>query len=608
MAKQVANGTNTNIGLKETFLDRNAKLIPSDEDTMALTNAKWIAGHHTVETLNDLYNIKPFILNPKYYAQSDEDTNHVQTIGQLWYVVGENAFYQLIDWDKRDTKDGWSKTNIKAIKGPDGRNNEQHIGPADFITKVSINGDGTLTGTTGTFQNEQTNNFGKFSSSVEGLTINYDKSQVLTYAYIDKNGKLWTEASGLKQPIHKIDITSNESTVTLSYQGISGADNILQTKLQNKKYEIPFPVASIDKAGILNVDTYTYFENAYTYHNTAYEWIRSNAITKSGNNTNPNIIQTYFGGTYSHVKSLSVSHGTDENGVEYTQLNSESESFKLPNLGTNEWDAYPGNAGKANRDDIDAIYNGDKPLVSPTITTTKYTIYKADGTTKISTGTSNPSNIDYGSWIEWTGTFKWTHNDNYKDPTATSGSFGTTLPSSGVASSPYTFTKKQLTGNVTFASQSLSAPKKGLMLVGQKILRASGDDITSASLGTGVFKKKYWGFVENRSSITEGVILGLQNVSTSGTNKGMVFNDGVAKTGAVGSGKVYLIYAYPASNGKLTQASVPGADATGWFNIKIEGGPQTLSITNPTNGYTEDYYVYYTVAQNALSGAALTLS
>lgn len=187
MAKQVANGTNTNIGLKETFLDRNAKLIPSDEDTMALTNAKWIAGHHTVETLNDLYNIKPFILNPKYYAQSDEDTNHVQTIGQLWYVVTENAFYQLIDWDKRDTKDGWSKTNIKAIKGPDGKNNEQHIGPADFITKVSINGDGTLTGTTGSFSNSTTP--GTFNQ-IATKNVIPSNTQIITNVNIDNTGKL----------------------------------------------------------------------------------------------------------------------------------------------------------------------------------------------------------------------------------------------------------------------------------------------------------------------------------------------------------------------------------------------------------------------------------
>lgn len=279
MAKHIADGTNTNIGLKETFLDRNAKLIPSDENTMALTNAKWIAGHHTVETLNDLYNIKPFILNPKYYAGTDEDDNHVETIGQIWYVVDEKAFYQLIDWDKRNTEDGWSKTNIKAITGTDGKNNEQHIGPADFITKVSIDGDGTLNGTTGTFQNEQTNNIGKLTSYGESHTINYSKSQVLTYVYIDNKGKLWTEASSLTQPINGINITGTDSSVTLSYEYITGDETTNQGK--HTVIENNLPIATRNAAGIVTSSTYTYFENAYTYHNAAYQWINENALKRS---------------------------------------------------------------------------------------------------------------------------------------------------------------------------------------------------------------------------------------------------------------------------------------------------------------------------------------
>lgn len=397
----IANGTNTNIGLKETFLDRNAKLIPSDENTMALTNAKWIAGHHTVETLNDLYNIKPFILNPKFYAGEDEDDNHVETIGQIWYVVDEKAFYQLIDWDKRNSGDGWSKTNIKAITSTDGKDNEQHIGPADFITKVSINGDGTLSGTTGhfsnsttsgsyneivnkdvipndsqiitnvnidstgklsytygvrpilsidktnnttytyvqgqskfqfdvidgievndhkityhhstietisqshhsgsfngdfltsatlsstgaltgdtgKFQNQQTNNIGKLTAYGESHTINYDKSQVISYVYIDNKGKLWTEASSLTQPINGINITGDISNVTLSYEYITGDETTNKGKHTVKT--VSLPIATKTTAGVVTSSTYTYFENAYTYHNAAYQWINENALKRS---------------------------------------------------------------------------------------------------------------------------------------------------------------------------------------------------------------------------------------------------------------------------------------------------------------------------------------
>ena len=368
-------GTNTNIGTKETFLDRNAKLIPSDETTMALTNAKWIAGHHTVATTNDLYNIYPFILNPAYYAGVDEDVNHIQTIGQLWYVVSDKAFYQLIDWNNRGNANGWSKTNIKAINNPNGSNNEQHIGPNDFITKVSITGDGTLSGTAGTFtnstssssysniatktvipantqiltnvnidhsgklsytygirpvlsvtkaaatthsytssqpnlqfdvvdgidvndhnityhhstittlsqshhggsfngdfltsaslsstgtlsgtsktfQNQQTNNTGKITNPGAALTINYDNAQVITYSYIDHNGKLWTEASALRQPVHQIGITSTTDKVTISYNGISNGDK------QSTKYDIDLPIASKTNAGVITGNDFNSF-------------------------------------------------------------------------------------------------------------------------------------------------------------------------------------------------------------------------------------------------------------------------------------------------------------------------------------------------------------
>ena len=371
-----ATGTNTNIGTKETFLDRNAKLIPSDETTMALTNAKWIAGHHTVAKVQDLYNIYPFILNPKYYAGTDEDdANHTETIGQLWYVVSDKAFYQLIDWNNRGNANGWSKTNIKAITSPGGINNEQHIGPNDFITKVSINGDGKLEGTTGTFtnstssgsynniatktvipvntqiltnvnidhtgklsytygirpvlsvtkaaatthsytssqpnlqfdvvdgidvndhnityhhstittlsqshhggsfngdfltsaslsstgtlsgtsktfQNQQTNNTGKITNPGAALTINYDNAQVITYSYIDHNGKLWTEASALRQPVHQISVSSNANKVTLSYNGISNGDK------QSTKYDIDLPIASKTNAGVITGNDFNSF-------------------------------------------------------------------------------------------------------------------------------------------------------------------------------------------------------------------------------------------------------------------------------------------------------------------------------------------------------------
>lgn len=146
-----ATGTNTTIGNKETFLDRNAKLIPSDETTTALTNAKWIAGHHEVANLNSLYKVYNFILSPSFYAGgSDNDvTQGADAVGQLWYVRDQKAYYQLIDWSHRGEASGWSKTNIKAANGPGGASNTQYANTngskGDCIKDLTLTGDGTLT-------------------------------------------------------------------------------------------------------------------------------------------------------------------------------------------------------------------------------------------------------------------------------------------------------------------------------------------------------------------------------------------------------------------------------------------------------------------------------
>lgn len=112
VVKVKGNKTNTFIGAKETFLDRNAKLVPSDETTTALTNMNWIAGHHTVSNLNGLYNIPDFILSQECYA--NKIGNGADAIGQLWYVEDEKRFYQLVYWEERRNSKGWSLSNIQS--------------------------------------------------------------------------------------------------------------------------------------------------------------------------------------------------------------------------------------------------------------------------------------------------------------------------------------------------------------------------------------------------------------------------------------------------------------------------------------------------------------
>lgn len=153
----LANGSNTNtqIGTKETFLDRNAKLIPSDETTTAITNMNWVAGHHTVIDLKHLYKIPDFILSQSCYADKVSKKGK-DAIGQLWYVETDNSgegtkgYYMLVNWDNRGKFEthstdnpGWSKTNLKSLINEDGVSSTQYMNKDnvyDNIHSITVDG------------------------------------------------------------------------------------------------------------------------------------------------------------------------------------------------------------------------------------------------------------------------------------------------------------------------------------------------------------------------------------------------------------------------------------------------------------------------------------
>lgn len=80
------------------------------KDGYAAVYADEVAGHKSVERLDDLYSLYPWIL-------SVSGTNdHDDAIGQLWWVVDpkgdeskQGCFYQLIDWNNRGSAEGWKK-------------------------------------------------------------------------------------------------------------------------------------------------------------------------------------------------------------------------------------------------------------------------------------------------------------------------------------------------------------------------------------------------------------------------------------------------------------------------------------------------------------------
>ena len=216
----LANGSNTNtkIGEKETFLDRNAKLIPSDETTTAITNMNWIAGHHTVIDLDHLYKIPDFILSQSCYADKISK-NGKDAIGQLWYVENDpgKGYYMLINWDNRHKAAGWSKTNIKSLINEDGASSTQYMNKDNVYDNIH--------------------------------SITVDGSDNHTYTG-------WTQ--GFKY-------TNNASTVTLSYTHYTGNNSSINIPVLNDGNTINQGSANASKAGIVTADQYNKIVSRLTY-------------------------------------------------------------------------------------------------------------------------------------------------------------------------------------------------------------------------------------------------------------------------------------------------------------------------------------------------------
>ena len=221
----LANGSNTNtkIGEKETFLDRNAKLIPSDETSTAITNMNWIAGHHTVIDLDHLYKIPDFILSQSCYADK-VSKNGKDAIGQLWYVENdpekgdpEKGYYMLINWDNRHAAAGWSKTNIKSLINENGASSTQYMNKDNVYDNIH--------------------------------SITVDGSDNHTYTG-------WTQ--GFKY-------TNNASTVTLSYTHYTGNNSSINIPVLNDGNTINQGSANASKAGIVTADQYNKIVSRLTY-------------------------------------------------------------------------------------------------------------------------------------------------------------------------------------------------------------------------------------------------------------------------------------------------------------------------------------------------------
>ena len=182
----------------------------------------------------------------------------------------------------------------------------------------------------------------------------------------------------------------------------------------------------------------------------------------------------------------------------------------------------------------------DKPLVAPVLNGTW-----SYGNVGYSTNQKHIE-IERGYTATWQGTYSWNKQDGYKSPERASGIFDEELPPSGINSSQVT---KSTTTNLSL-SQSLFAEKVGLIVKGEKVVNAIGEDSTMDSVSV-VFKDRiFYGVVSSPNpSISE--IKALANELVSSRAKTI---SGITTP----KGKYYL-YAYPKSLGDLSSIIQDGA-------------------------------------------------
>ena len=210
----------------------------------------------------------------------------------------------------------------------------------------------------------------------------------------------------------------------------------------------------------------------------------------------------------------------------------------------------------------------DKPVVPISMT----------GTWTISGGTTSTSDnliLENGYSVSWSGNFKWNSSTGYKNPERTDGDLGSTLPFDGQNSSTTNITGITSNRSIT---QNLYAEKKGLLISGEKVVNANGEDKSYKSM-TVTFKHMLF-----RGSVTSPTPTGEQVSALTGE---LVTSRAKTVSGITSTTGQYYVYAYPQALGNLTSiiqnGSIPVLSAFNKTNVTYTNAAG-LSIT--LNVYT----------------------
>ena len=224
-------------------------------------------------------------------------------------------------------------------------------------------------------------------------------------------------------------------------------------------------------------------------------------------------------------------------------------------------DAALGEATNSKMNIDGSNYVSSLALVTPVISST-WKIKKQDGTV-VSTSTDNSITVENGAKVDYSGTSSQpAPSASQREPEAISGDFGTVASGSK--------TETDITANTTFRV-TYTAQKSGLEVSGTKVVKASGNQQTSASASVAFSHKIYWGAsAEPNLEDFSNLAFALSN------NRGRTIDFNC-------SGGKYFYYAYPKALGTATW-KVVGLAFTGYQLTE-------KTITNEY-GLPVTYYIY----------------
>ena len=210
----------------------------------------------------------------------------------------------------------------------------------------------------------------------------------------------------------------------------------------------------------------------------------------------------------------------------------------------------------------------DKPIVQVSMIGTWTT---SGGTTS----TSDNLILENGYSVSWSGSFKWNSSTGCKNPERTDGDLGSILPFDGQNSNTTNITGITFNRSIT---QNLYADKKGLLINGEKVVNATGEDKSYKSVSVTFKHNLFRGYVTNPTPTGEQVpALTGELVSSRAKTVSVI-------TTTVGQ---YYVYAYPQILGNLTSiiqnGSIPVLSAFNKTNVTYTNAAG-LSIT--LNVYT----------------------